>query len=160
MSIQKPRPIKDRPYAITKFGPSKTQQNCKDECDINLIVKKHAQTGLLTHTNKNEPKYGDFTRAMPYQDAMNLVAQADEQFSLLPAELRKKFENDSAQFLAFCEDENNITEMQDLGILPKPKSPAAPPSAAAASDAPEDGAPASGGANPPPAKGKATTTPK
>jgi len=101
-------------------GPGLTKQQFKDECDINLIMAKVARGGVVNFRNKHEPQYGDAT-APDFLDAMNTVVQAEEMFMDLPAKLRKRFENDPAQFLAFVDDVANRDEAISIGLISAPK---------------------------------------
>ena len=51
------------------------KQSFKDACDINLIMKRHAKTGVLDHLNVNPGTYGDFANADDYLTALNKVAE-------------------------------------------------------------------------------------
>lgn len=99
-----------------------TQQQFKDETDINTIVRRFGLTGDLPQ-NLNMPVSGDFTGISDYQTAVNLVLKADEEFMTLPGEMRARFNNDPAQLLAFLDDPNNKDEAEKLGIVNKPAKP-------------------------------------
>jgi phage internal scaffolding protein len=51
---------------------------------------------------------------------MNAVAQANETFESLPADLRSRFENDPEKFVTFCLDKDNQEELIKLGLADKP----------------------------------------
>jgi len=48
-----------RPHAIVFTQPSLTRQSFKDECDVNLIVKRYTETGMINHIPRTTPQYGD-----------------------------------------------------------------------------------------------------
>ena len=98
-------------------GESLTKQSFKDECDINNIMRKYEQTGVLMHARQHMGQYGDFLGAPEYHEAMNAIVLADEMFMSLPSKVRAKFGNDPAAFLAFVQDEKNSEEMRELGLL-------------------------------------------
>jgi len=104
--------------------PSKTIQSAKDECDINIILKKYKTTGQLPDLIKSNPQYGDFSQVSDYQSAMNVIVHAQEQFSALSAHVRKRFNNDPAEFLSFAQDASNSSEMIKLGLASKKQSDA------------------------------------
>lgn len=106
--------------------PSKTQQQFREETDINYIVKQFGLTGRLPN-NVRVPQYGDFEGVMDYQTAMNAVIAAREQFMELPAEVRARFANDPQMLLAFMADEKNYEEAVKLGLAHKRPEVAAPP---------------------------------
>lgn len=98
--------------------PTKTQQNFKDEVDINTIVERFGLTGELP-TDVRMPQSGDFTDVTDFQGAMNLIRQAEEGFMEMPANIRARFHNNPAEFLDFVHDEKNVDEAIKLGVLLK-----------------------------------------
>ena len=100
-------------------APSMTRQEFKDECDINQIMRRYYKTGVISHVNKYQGVYGDCP-ASDFTEAVALVERAEGMFSELPAHVRKRFENDPAQFLAFVEDESNREEAVLLGLIEVP----------------------------------------
>lgn len=94
---------------------SRTEQHFKKECDVNQILAKYQRTGAITHWTQREPTYGE----IPFgslQEAIQMVEQAQESFNALPSQVRKRFQNDPAQFLAFVQDPSNAEEMAELGL--------------------------------------------
>jgi len=102
--------------ALKTDPASKTQQNFKAECDINTILKKYRKTGLLEHVNQYAGKYEDLSEPTDYQTALNIVISAQASFDSLPSYIRKKFDNDPAQFLDFVNNPDNLDEMQKMGL--------------------------------------------
>lgn len=121
-----------------------TKQSFKDECDINQIMAKYQKTGLINHFQKNQAQYG-FAPAVDFRTALELVDKAERQFEELPSSIRKRFDNDPGQFLAFCEDPANRSEMAVLGLLTEEAT-----AAVNSSDLTSDDATASPPATPPP----------
>lgn len=100
--------------------PSCTQQHFADECDINVIVSKYMTTGILGDSLSSasiEPQYGDFASAPDFHTAQNIIAQANQAFDLLPAHLRKRFENDPGKMLEFLDDDSNREEAEKIGLV-------------------------------------------
>jgi phage internal scaffolding protein len=98
---------------------TKTKQSFKEECDINTIVKRFGLTGELP-TDIKAPQYGDFTGLHDYHEALNAIAEANEAFDAMPADVRFRFANNPGNFVDFCSDENNRAEAEKLGLtLPK-----------------------------------------
>lgn len=91
-------------------------QDQRDEVDINTIVRRFGLTGQLPD-NVSAPTYGDFTGVHDYHSAMNAVAKANEAFEEMPAEVRARFQNDPAAFVAFCSDDKNREEAVKLGLV-------------------------------------------
>lgn len=107
------------------FRPDRAKQGFKDECDINVIMKRYEQTGQLDHLAGRPLLYGEVP-AIDFQSAMALVVEAREQFALLPAAIRDRFGHDPARLLAFLEDPANKEEGIKLGLYKAPQAPESP----------------------------------
>lgn len=94
-----------------------TKQADARDADINNIFKRLEKGGALPDMIAREPRYGDFSAVPDYQEALNIVRHADEQFSNLPVELRNRFENNPEKFLAFVTDEANADEIEKMGLM-------------------------------------------
>lgn len=94
-----------------------TQQEFRDECDINNIMQKYRETGDLPNLINNQPQYADFSTPLDFHDAMEVVAKAKEQFAALDAHTREKFDNDPGRFLEFATNEKNAEEMAEMGLM-------------------------------------------
>jgi len=99
--------------------PSMTKQSFKDEVNINKIMEKFQRTGAIDHYAKHAPQYGDASQ-VDYLEANLVISNANTMFEELPSSIRKKFENDPAQFLEFVQDEKNNEEMIELGLKKPP----------------------------------------
>lgn len=97
--------------------PTKTQQQFKDECDINNIMKRYASTGEFLHLTKKKGVYGDFSQIDDYQGMLDKVQQAQEAFMTLPADVRTRFQNDPGSLISFLQDEKNHDEGVKLGLI-------------------------------------------
>lgn len=107
------------------LDPSLTRQSETEDADINTIVRRF---GLLGGMPKDARPlmYGDFSHIGDFQSAFAAVADANELFMSMPAEVRSRFKNDPQTFLEFCENGNNREEAKKLGLL-IPEAPAAKP---------------------------------
>lgn len=95
--------------------PSLTQQSDAQEADINVLMARFGQSGQLSQVI--EPgQYGDFTEAPDFRRAQEILLEAREAFGNVDAKIRKRFDNDPAQFFAFVNDENNIDELRRMGL--------------------------------------------
>lgn len=95
--------------------PSLTVQSQAEEADINVIVRRFGVTGVLPE-GVRAPVYQDFLHVFDFQSAMNAVRGAQESFDKMPADVRKRFANDTQQFVVFCSDPGNIDELRKLGL--------------------------------------------
>nr|QJB19687.1 MAG: internal scaffolding protein [Microvirus sp.] len=111
---------------IPKDVPQKrlTQQQFKDECDINRIVSRIMKTGVMPGTD-TQALYGDFSSVPDLLEAQNTIIRAEAQFMALDAKTRARFHNDPAEFLDFVHQPENLSEMVKLGIANPPKAPPA-----------------------------------
>lgn len=96
-------------------GDSMAEQCFKDDCDVNLIMKRFIG-GQVPKFAKTGLQFGDFTEVASYQEAMQLAIDADNEFMRLPADLRYRFGNDVGKFLEFYDDPVNADECVKLGL--------------------------------------------
>lgn len=94
---------------------SLTQQQFKEESDINTIVDRFMKSGVLP-SPVNMPQYMDSDGIFDFQTAMNYVRQADENFMRMDAKVRARFNNSPQEFLMFFADPANTDEAIRLGL--------------------------------------------
>nr|QJB20090.1 MAG: internal scaffolding protein [Microvirus sp.] len=122
-NLQQP---KDRPFAKRFSQPTMTKQSLAHDADINVIMAK-AQRGMLIPGRSKQPQFGDFTAVPEFQDALNIVREAEKSFSELPAALRDRFHNNPAEMLTFLADVNNRAEAVRLGLIAESQPSVLPP---------------------------------
>jgi len=119
-----------------------TKDSFKDECDINNIIKRFLRgetiPAFVPGVFADVSHYGD------YREMRQQMREADEYFETLPAEIRERFNNSTAELLDAVADPNRKEELQQLGLFP-PELPsdapgATPPPPPTASPAPPTGA--------------------
>lgn len=116
-----------RPAPLIDTSEPVTQQHFGPQVNINNIMAKALRTGEISTGlyGGRSPRFGDFSQVTSFQDAHNQILQAQEAFMTLPAAVRKRFQNDPGQLLAFLENPQNKIEAQSLGLVapdPEPKS--------------------------------------
>jgi len=111
------------PGIICDPSESKVQQSAAQECDINYLMARYEKTGILPELIKAEPRYGDFSNVPDYQRSLEIVAHAETQFAALDAKVRRRFDDDPANFLAFCEEPSNVKELIAMGLATAPNPP-------------------------------------
>lgn len=113
------RPYDGERYRVSKIftKPSLTKQADLESCDINRIVNKFMRTGVVDHLNNKQLRYLDCVNVTNYNDAINIVRNAQEIFDALPAAVRRRFDNDPALFLSAFEDPDMREELSELGLL-------------------------------------------
>lgn len=107
-------------------GVSRTKQSFAEECDINVIMRRYQETGILPGAERAAgARYLDCSGA-DYQQAMLLVASARTAFMEMPSAIRDRFENDPRKLMEFLEDDRNLDEARKLGLV-KPEAVEATP---------------------------------
>lgn len=96
----------------------KTQQQFKDETDINTIVQNFGLGAPMPEA----PTFGeqDFSEVMDFQTAMNAIRAAEEAFMEFPAHIRARFRNDPQEMMDFLGHDKNRAEALELGLIAKP----------------------------------------
>ena len=93
-------------YSVTgekpgiKFDqPSQTLQSFKDDADINCIIARFENTGVLVDPTvpvSRTPQFGDYSEMPTYQEAQNVIVAANTAFNSLSSKIRERFGNDPA----------------------------------------------------------------
>lgn len=96
--------------------PSRTQQQFKDDADINVLAKRFGLDGKLPE-GVHMPMAGDFEGVFDFQSAMDQIVRARESFDAMPAHVRSRFGNDPHAFVQFCSDDKNYEEAEKLGLI-------------------------------------------
>jgi len=102
---------------------SLTRQSFAKDADINVIMSKYANTGVLVDPlnvdSARQPRFGDFSDIVDYPQLVTRIAQAKEDFMTLPSAVRAQFDNDVENVLAFIADPVNLVEAVSLKLLPE-----------------------------------------
>lgn len=102
--------------AVSSFPEEGAKQEFQQDCDLNRIMAKYAQTGALPPAAV-APVFGDFSDVGDFLENNNRVKAAHEAFMSLSAQVRERFHNDPAKLIAFVHDEANAAEARELGLL-------------------------------------------
>jgi hypothetical protein len=98
-----------------------TEQNHKQEVDINNIIRRHG-LDMIQATSKLSSinfQFDDVT-GNDFQEAMNKVLKAQDTFDTLPSVIRKEFDNNPAIFLDFIQNPENKDRMIEMGLAQAP----------------------------------------
>lgn len=98
-------------------GRVMVKQSDQGETDINVIVRRARQAGMLPPP-QGTPKYGDFTDLGTFHEHVNRVHEAIDQFMLLPARLRQFCGNDVGRFLDLVHTPEGLAQLRELGLDP------------------------------------------
>lgn len=106
----------DRVQVDQSGESSRTQQQFKEEVDINNIMKRADRRQVIEHANRFQAVYGTHT-GDDLQDALQIVQDANERFDSLPNSLKDKFNGSIPAYLDFVHDPANRDEMIELGMF-------------------------------------------
>ena len=107
--------------------PSATLQSFKDDADINCIIARYENTGVLVDPAvpaSRTPEFGDYSDMPTYQEAQNVLVAANNAFYSLSSKIRERFGNDPASYFQFVqslkEGSDDYDEAVRLGIVNEP----------------------------------------
>lgn len=123
------RDVVSRDTGLSCNDKSRTQQQFKDQNDVNVIMKKFANDPFAVDPmvfSRKQARYGDFTGAEDFHATMNRIIAAEEAFMALPSAVRSKFENDPAKLLEFINNSDNYDEAVKLGLIDRKEDSPAP----------------------------------
>lgn len=108
-----------RGIALT-FDPKKarTKQSFREECDVNNLMKKYKKPELIPGIEDKirSAQFLDTTKVPSFEDAQQRIAEGHNLFSMLPADIRYKFNNDPASFVDFASDADNMPALVKMGL--------------------------------------------
>lgn len=112
----------NRPKGSTlQFGNKDlTQQQFKNDADINEIVRRAKKTGSLIDPSikvGRVPQFGDFSGVVDYHTAQNQLIEAKNAFMQLDPYVRQRFRNDPHELIEFLSDDKNRDEAEKLGLV-------------------------------------------
>ena len=96
--------------ALVSDSETLTQQNFKDETDLNIMIRKY---GVLPVSEVNWKEFDATVIPQDYQQLQNMLREADEAFMDLPADVRKAADNDPQKFLAIVESQQAEIKRQE-----------------------------------------------
>ena len=101
--------------------PSMTHQSFADECDVNLIIAKYANTGVIDHVRQGEGQYLDVSEAADFQTLQNNMKAIATAWEMLPDELKAEFDGPQ-DWIESSADEDRIRDIakrhfQELDLL-------------------------------------------
>ncbi|QCQ85100.1 internal scaffolding protein [Blackfly microvirus SF02] len=103
------------------------QQHMAAECDVNTIMKRYENSGVLTHVQSQAAEFGDFYDVTDFKTGTERLMATQALFMELPASIRDRFNNDPAKFIDYATDEKNLEELRKMGLAePLPPDPVVP----------------------------------
>lgn len=121
MQIRSRYALGDPHKGLEFVQPSLTQQQFKDECEIESLLKAHnlGQVMGILNNHQRQPLYGDVSDIPDFHDSQNHVARATEYFNGLPSDVRAQFDNSLAKFLTTLNDSSAREALTEMGVLKK-----------------------------------------
>jgi hypothetical protein len=117
------RPNGTRRVQTVPFGTSLTDQSDKNSCDVNVMMKQYAKTGMLPSFSSKEPVYADVSEIPDFLTAHKLMQEANYLFLELPAEVRALMDHDPSRLGEFVKDPKNKEVCEEYGLIKKEKEP-------------------------------------
>lgn len=106
--------------AIECLDESLAIQNAPD-ADLNEIIRRFGLNDgsvLPANLGVTDPKYyGDFSDIPDLREALHRLHDAEDKFSQLPADIRKRFDNDPIALYEWVSDKDNHDEAVKLKLL-------------------------------------------
>jgi len=96
---------------VKEYKDGRTKQSHRDETDIVKIMGRFAMTGTISHLEKYEGVYADFSD-FDFHSQITRLAEGNAVFDALPAELRREFQQDPAIFFAYVNDPANADDLR------------------------------------------------
>lgn len=101
--------------------PSLTIQSDAAESDINEILRKYKEVGLLDHLNSAQAMFMDVTEFTDLADAMRQSREAEAVFMQLPSKMREIFHHDVAEWLDAAHDPEKRDALVRAGFIEAPE---------------------------------------
>jgi len=97
---------------VQEYKDGRTKQSFRDETDINKILHRAQSAGTLSHLQKHEGTYSDFSD-FDFLEAQINLTKGREIFDVLPSELRNEFSQSPAAFFAYVNDPENADKLRE-----------------------------------------------
>lgn len=102
-------------FVVLNTGPGETQQEFKDESDINVILAKY---GVHAMAGEHPPTvYRDVSKSYDYVEAFDAVREAEEAFAMLPAEARRALGDSPARLMELSQSEAGVKQLIAMGFV-------------------------------------------
>ena len=101
--------------------PSLTQQQFKQDCEIESLLKAHnlSQVMGIMNNHNQQPLYGDVSEIPDFHVSQNHLARATEYFEGLPSDVRSRFNNSLSEFLTTLNNPSAREALTEMGVLKK-----------------------------------------
>ncbi len=94
------------------YQDGRTKQSFKDEADITKIMARADRAGTMSHLQKFQGVYADFSD-FDFVEQTSKLTQGREIFDELPAEVRQEFGQSPAKFFNYVNDPANVGKFHE-----------------------------------------------
>jgi len=103
------------PKGLVNDEESKTFQECKDDCDINIMYKRYLSKGFDPPNIKAlEARYGDISSAQSYEEMLNVQEDVKTLFNELPSDIREECDYNVDNFINLISSVYEDEKIQEL----------------------------------------------
>ncbi len=107
-------------FQTDNFGESQTIQSDNHNADINKIMERFKQTGIIDSLDAGELMFKDVSEFTDLADALNQAKIAEVEFMKLPSKVREIFDHDVAVWLDSAHDEEKRDALVAAGFIEDP----------------------------------------
>ncbi len=108
-------------YQTFNNEESKTVQSQAPQADIQEILRKYKEVGIIEHLNRTEATYKDVSEFEDFAAVMRHAKEAETAFFELPSKVREIFNHDVAQWLDAAHDPEKRQALVDAGHIDAPE---------------------------------------
>lgn len=100
---------------ITNAQDSKTYQECKDDCDINIMYHRYLSKGFdPPNIAKLEQRYSDISSAKSYEEMLNIQQDVRNIFEGLPSDIRENCGHNVDIFMKIISEATDDKDVQEF----------------------------------------------
>ncbi|AXL15389.1 internal scaffolding protein [Microviridae sp.] len=93
-----------------------TEQQHKDACNINVIMKKYSNTGMLPQITQRQAQFINALDSHDFMEAQFILAEARSMFEDVPSDIRLQFDNDPNKYMLFMSNPENREAIEKMGV--------------------------------------------
>lgn len=102
----------DKPVKIKYTKHGRTKQSQLDETDINKLLERSARENTLSHLEKFQSVYADFSD-YDFEKHITQIAEGQSIFEQLPAETKREFGQSAQRFFEYVTDPANSQDLAE-----------------------------------------------
>ncbi len=111
------------PVQTENDGPILTVQSEAEQGEINKILKRYKEVGIIEQLNLTEASFRDVSEFGDFADVMRQSKEAELEFMKLPSKVREIFNHDVANWLDTAHDAEKRSSLIAAGEIEPLKQP-------------------------------------